>query len=241
MINVTQEENIYNILPAKKILQTRPAYYKSRYPYDIPPTSSTFILNGSSLPGISNCNGDYKLPFPAHSVQKQNSTFGLPKGSYAANPKFFHKKGKNLKILPPLQKFNIFCKIRKPQVPTLNDRPIQIRRGRKNYVLSNALDNILMEPRNLKNMSCDNIMHKNYGKVPDYIMKFKKEKEEELSKRQEVKKRILEEENLKRKILSEGELNLLREGLKKKWKFYNNKYGNLSHKKVFDNIVLLRK
>ena len=39
---------------------------------------------------------------------------------------------------------------------------------------------------------------------------------------------------------NEAQINL-RERMKKKWQEYNHRYGNISHKKLFDNLVLLRK
>ena len=67
------------------------------------------------------------------------------------------------------------------------------------------------------------------------------EHENELKNIREIKKRKQEEEDAKQRLLSLNEVNELREGLKKKWEMYNFKYGKLTHKKVFDNLVLLRK
>jgi hypothetical protein len=236
-----QQESIYNIIPQKKIIPNKSAIHISRYPYDIAPTASTFILNGSSLPGISNCNGDYKLPLGGHQTLRKSATFGLPKGSYAADPKNFHKKGQNFKILPPLQKLHCECKIKKPPIPSINDRPIQGLKSNKNYILSNAIDNILMKPKKLRNNSCEDIHHKFYGKIPDYIKKFRLEKENEINNEKEINRRLKEEEEAKRKILSKEEVEQLREGLTKKWQAYNFRYANITHKKLFDNLVLLRK
>ena len=53
--------------------------------------------------------------------------------------------------------------------------------------------------------------------------------------------RLKDEEEAKRKILSKEEVEQLREGLTKKWQAYNFRYANITHKKLFDNLVLLRK
>ena len=236
-----QQESIYNLLPTAKIIPGKNPSHISCYPPDIAPTASTFVLKGSSYPGISNCSGEFKLPYGGHPNLRQSATFGLPKGSYAPDPKHFHKKGENYKILPPLQKLHTICKIRKPPVPTINDKPIQGLRTNKNFILSNAIDNILMKPRKLRNNSCDNIHHKYYGKIPDYIKRFRLEKENEINNQKELDRRMKEEEVAKRKILSQEEVEKLREGLTKQWQFYNHRYANLTHKKLFDNVVLLRK
>jgi hypothetical protein len=237
-----QQESIYNIIPVKKIIPNRPSHYISIYPSDIAPTASTFILNGSSLPGISNCNGDFKLPRGGHSTLKKSATFGLPIGAYAADPKHFHKKGVTYKILPPVEKLHSFCKIKKLPIPSINDRPIQGLKSKKNYVLSNAIDNILMKTGKLKpTKSCEDIRHPYYGKVPNYIKKFRKAKEDEINNEKELSRKLKEQEDAKRKILSKEEIEQLREGLTKKWQMYNFRYGNITHKKLFDNLVLLRK
>ena len=237
-----QQESIYNLIPAKKIIPDRPSHHISCYPSDIAPTASTFVLPGSSIPGISNCSGQYKLPRGGHSTLRNSATFGLPIGGYAPDPSNYHKKGQNFKIIPPAEKFHIHCNIKKPAIPSKNDRPIFGLKSQKNYVLSNAIDNILMKPRKLiKNRSCEDIRHHYYGKVPKYILKFREDKQVEIDKEKELNKRLKEEEDAKRKILSKEEIEQLREGLTKKWQEYNHRYGNISHKKLFDNLVLLRK
>ena len=237
-----QQESIYNLIPAKKIIPDRPPHHISCYPPSIPPTASTFILNGSSLPGISNCSGEFQLPRGGHPVLRKSATFGLPIGGYAPDPKNYHKKGQNFKILPPVVKFHNICKIKKPPIPSVKDRPIFGIKSNKNYILSNAIDNILMSTRKLRtNKSCENIRHIYYGKVPDYIKKFRLEKETEINNEKELERKLKEEEEAKKKILTKEEVEQLREGLTKKWQAYNHRYGNITHKKVFDNLVLLRK
>ena len=83
--------------------------------------------------------------------------------------------------------------------------------------------------------------HKYFGKVPDYIKRYRLKHENELNQIREAKRKHQEEEDAKQRLLSEGEVSELREGLRKKWQMYNLKYGKMTHKKVFDNLVLLRK
>ncbi len=89
--------------------------------------------------------------------------------------------------------------------------------------------------------SCEDIRHPYYGKVPNYIKKFRKAKEDEINNEKELSRKLKEQEDAKRKILSKEEIEQLREGLTKKWQMYNFRYGNITHKKLFDNLVLLRK
>ena len=237
-----QQESIYNLLPKSKILKRSALSYKSIYPYSIPPTASTFNLHTTSFPNIINCNGDYTLPRGAHEIKKETATFGLPLGSYASDPQNFHKKGETYRILPPLEKLHNNNEIKKPPIPKIDEIPLHGLKTEKNFIIANAVDNILMKPKINRSASQDNnILHKFYGKVPNYIIKFRNEKEIELNNIKEANKRKQEEEDAKQRLLSKEEVENLREGLKKKWEMYSIKYGKISHKRVFDNIVLLRK
>ena len=236
-----QQESIYNILPKSKIIPNTGISYKSKHPHYIPPTASTFKLQTSSYPNVLNLNGEYNLPRGAHPLNQQYATFGLPEGSYAADPNNYHKKGETFKILPPLEKLHQNDEIKKPSIPNKNDYPIYGLKSDKNFIIANAVDNILMKPKKLRSGSQDMIFHKYYGKVPYYIKKYRMEHQTELNNIKEEKKRKQEEEDAKQRLLSLNEVSDLREGLKKKWEMYNFKYGKLTHKKVFDNLVLLRK
>ena len=235
-----QQESIYNLLPKAKIIPGKGATYHSRYPPSIAPTASTFILGNSSFPGIANCQGDYKFPRGAHPIIRQSATFGLPLGGYSPNPKNFHKKGETHKIYPPTEKLHTLSEIKKPPIPTVNDTPIYGLKTEKNFIISNAVDNILMQPRK-RNLSVDQPFHKYYGQVPKYIQKYKLNHENELNDLREMRRRHQEEEDAKQRLLTEAEVSQLREGLKKRWEFYNNRYTGLTHKKYYDNLVLLRK
>jgi hypothetical protein len=235
-----QEESIYNLVPKMKIVPGRGASYRSRYPPDIAPTASTFILQNSSFPGVANMSGEYKFPRGAHPILRNSATFGLPLGGYSPDPLNFHKKGETHKIYPPTEKLHTYSDIKKPAVPTVNDAPIFGLKTEKNFIIANAVDNILMQPKK-RIFSIDNPFHKYYGKVPDYIKKYRLNHENELNDIKEMRRRHQEEEDAKQRLLTEAEVSMLREGLKKKWEYYNNKYTGLTHKKVYDNLVLLRK
>ncbi len=235
-----QQESIYNLVPKMKIVPGKGASYRSRYPPDIAPTASTFILKNSSFPGVANMSGEYKFPRGGHPILRNSATFGLPLGGYSPDPHNFHKKGETHKIYPPTEKLHSYCEIKKPPVPTVNDEPIFGLKTEKNFIIANAVDNILMQPKK-RNVSTDNPFHRYYGKVPDYIKKYRLNHENELNDIKEMRRKHQEEEDAKQRLLTEAEVSALREGLRKKWEYYNNKYTGLTHKKVYDNLVLLRK
>ena len=234
-----QQESIYNLIPKGRYSGHSGISYKSKYPYWIAPTASTFKLRNSSYPDVSNCSGEYKLPRGAHPLEQESATFGLPEGSYAADPSNFHKKGETFKILPPLEKLHPNDSIKKPNIPGINDYPIHGLKTEKNFVIANAVDNILMTPKQLPVE--EERFHKYFGKVPDYIKRYRMNHENELNQIREAKRKHQEEEDAKQRLLTDNEVNQLREGLRKKWQMYILKYGKMTHKKAFDNLVLLRK
>lgn len=236
-----QQESIYNLVPKSKIIPGKGASYMSKYPPTIAPTASTFILGNSSYPGVANCSGEYKFPRGAHPIMRNSATFGLPCGGYSPNPLNFHKKGETHKIYPPTEKLHTLSSIRKPAVPTVDEPPILGLKTEKNFIIANAVDNILMQPKKVRQISVDQPYHKYYGKVPQYIKKYKMNHENELADMQEMKRRHQEEEDAKQRLLTEQEVQELRDGLKKKWEMYNRRYTGLTHKKAYDNLVLLRK
>lgn len=47
------EESIYNIIPKQYKPEPKTALYRSKYPYNIPPTGSTFCHKTTSKPGVN--------------------------------------------------------------------------------------------------------------------------------------------------------------------------------------------
>ena len=142
-----QQESIYNLVPKGKIIPGKGASYHSRYPPNTYPTASTFLPSNTSFPGTVNCNGDISLPRGAHPLLRNSGTFGLPEGSYSPDPKKFHKKGETGKIYPPCEPLRSKNEIKKPKIPALTDAPIYGLKTEENFIISNAVDNILMIPR----------------------------------------------------------------------------------------------
>ena len=235
-----QQESIYNLVQKAKVIPGKAASYTSKYPPTIAPTASTFILGNSSFPGVANCSGEYKFPRGAHPIYRSSATFGLPEGGYSPDPHNFHKKGETHKIYPPTEKLHTLSEIKKPPVPLVSEPPIFGLKTEKNFIIANAVDNILMQPK-VRAPSVDQPFHKSYGKVPNYIKKYKLNHENELNDIKEMRRRHQEEEDAKQRLLTEAEVAELREGLKKKWEMYNHRYTGLTHKKMYDNLVLLRK
>ena len=68
---------------------------------------------------------------------------------------------------------------KKVAVPKLDEKPIMGLVSDKNFIVSNAVENILAAPKLPANNSKDYLKKKNYGKVPKYLQNIKKEIEDE--------------------------------------------------------------
>lgn len=56
-----KEESIYNLIPKEPEPVIKPPIYHSKFPYDIPPSYSTFAHQTTTKPGITNAGGNFKV------------------------------------------------------------------------------------------------------------------------------------------------------------------------------------
>jgi hypothetical protein len=211
------------------------------YPHWIAPTASTFILSNTSYPGVANTGGSLKFPRGAHPISANYRSMGLPKGGYKVNPEKFIRKNHQYKILPPPERIKSASEIRKPAVVTIKDKPIMGLKSQKNYVTSNAIDNILMEPRKRKIPSEKDLDYflskKDYGRIPNYLKRAKSANQRNLDEKLRVQNENERYRNKMKKTLDSNELQLLREGLVKKLDDLQKQYGRISHRNKFDTLV----
>ena len=80
---------------------------------------------------------------------------------------------------------------KKVAVPKKDEKPIMGLVSDKNFIVSNAVENILAAPKLPTNAQKDYLKKKNYGKVPKYMQTIKKEIEDEY---QLVREMQIEEE-----------------------------------------------
>ena len=67
---------------------------------------------------------------------------------------------------------------KKVAVPLKDEKPIMGLVSDKNFIVSNAVENILAAPKLPTNNEKDFLKKKNYGKVPKYLQTIKKEIED---------------------------------------------------------------
>ena len=111
----------------------------------------------------------------------------------------------------------------------------------KNFIVSNAVENILAAPALPANQSRDYLKKKNYGKVPKYLQNIKQEIEDEYQLVREMQ--IEEEADMDRQkfLMDETEKNQLIAALKKKWEVTHKEYQTLTHKNKLDTLGLKEK
>jgi hypothetical protein len=127
---------------------------------------------------------------------------------------------------------------KKVPVPKKDEKPIMGLVSDKNFIVSNAVENILAAPKLPANTNKDFLKKKNYGKVPKYMQTIKKEIDDEYQLVREMQ--IEEEAEMDRQkfLMDEDEKAELIAALKKKWEVVHKEYQTLTHKSKLDTIGL---
>lgn len=68
---------------------------------------------------------------------------------------------------------------KKPAIPAKDEKPIHGLVSDKNFIVANAVENILAAPKLPAQKDKDMLKKKTYGKVPKYVTKIKNEIEDE--------------------------------------------------------------
>jgi hypothetical protein len=86
------DESIYNLIPREEYVPGRGKKYKSKHPFDMPPSYSTFGNHTTSKPGVGNITGDYIPGQGAHKEKNPGATMGKAKGTLKPDATNFRKK-----------------------------------------------------------------------------------------------------------------------------------------------------
>jgi len=141
-----EEENIYNIIPKTPIKVPKPPRYRSKYPCTIPPTYSTLCLHTTSKPGISNAGGDLIPLYVSHPNVSASAVFGPLRDRSSLSPSQYLKKGVGASIIAKSLDSSALkhhCFSLKEKVPNHQEVPLHGLKSKKNFILSNAVENIL--------------------------------------------------------------------------------------------------
>ncbi|KAM6953221.1 enkurin [Aplochiton taeniatus] len=211
-------ESIYNLIPREEVKTEKPPRYTSKFRDQVKIEKQ---LNKASNKTMGPSKVD--LPSPEKYLQKHSKEPKLPE-----RQTFPHVKEETDK---------------KPRIPPKTDNPLMGIHTKKNFVKTNAIENIMSVPRKPQAIYTDTksgdkhslensglipkyIKKKDYGETPGYL----------LQRRQEVQ-RVQEEyndyvkERMKQgamKQLSQEERNTILQGLKKNWGELHHQYQGLS-------------
>jgi len=235
------QESIFNLIPKPQHKEKKKPIYRSKYDPKAPITGSTFGLHGTTVT-VGNGINELKKTCVV------NSTFGPCPNKSIANPSQFLRKGtrpgpetKRSSIIPPSKSSSHDNdnkpKYSKPSVPSSDDRPVMGLKTRKNYVISNAVEAIIQEPKCVDRKESLYIGKENYGRIPSYLPKVK----EAMQKEQKIVDRCIEELKLKDTEVEYMEMDeevrqKLIDSLKRKWDNKNNKYQKICHRVAFDSL-----
>ena len=74
--------------------------------------------------------------------------------------------------LPPVRNFSYDCSHKKAAVPRVTERPTMGLKSDKNFIVSNAIENILSTARKVE-APANYLEKKDYGRVPNYLNRIK--------------------------------------------------------------------
>mmetsp|Transcript_14018 Transcript_14018/g.26374 ORF Transcript_14018/g.26374 Transcript_14018/m.26374 type:complete len:181 (-) Transcript_14018:22-564(-) len=123
----------------------------------------------------------------------------------------------------------------KPPIPSSDDRPIMGLKTTKNFIVSNAVQAIIQEPK-IVNIKEESFLEKEtYGKIPSYLSKVKQDIQREKELVEEYVKQQNNEMNdaggqMEYEIMDEEERKTLIQSLKKKWDEVNSRYQKICHR-----------
>lgn len=168
-------------------------------------------------------SGATAAPSGSHVMKAPSATFGLPKGAAKPNATTFRLKGTGTMVLNEPKKFGR-TEAKKVSVPKKDEKPIMGLVSDKNFIVSNAVENILAAPKLPVSTDKDYLKKKNYGKVPKYLQTIKGEIEDEYQLVREMQ--IEEEADLDRQkfLMDEKEKGELIAALKKKWEVVHKEF-----------------
>ena len=111
---------------------------------------------------------------------------------------------------------------RKAAVPGRDDKPIYGLKTSKNYVTANAVENILQAPKRVPQTEERYTAKEDFGKVPDYLVRIKQERQEEDEFIKHIQQMRAEQTGVK--MLPEEERLKILAGLKQRWTELNKQY-----------------
>ncbi|XP_038044913.1 enkurin-like [Patiria miniata] len=217
MATHVMSESIYNLIPREEVKPPKEQRYQSKFRSTVKEEKQT-----------------NKSP---------NKTMGPAKVDLNAPKDYLSKRSKE-PVLPEKTSFKYPDEDkRKPMVPKKEDRPLMGLKSNKNFITTNAVENIMSVPKKPAANFVDTakgsthplepsglvpkyLNKKGYGDVPDYLRK----RNGEVKRAQEEYDEYIKEHYRRgaMKHLTEGERQAVLNGLKKNWEEIHHQYQGLS-------------
>eukprot|EP00276_Gloeochaete_wittrockiana_P004744 CAMPEP_0184661662 /NCGR_PEP_ID=MMETSP0308-20130426/39501_1 /TAXON_ID=38269 /ORGANISM="Gloeochaete witrockiana, Strain SAG 46.84" /LENGTH=239 /DNA_ID=CAMNT_0027103119 /DNA_START=89 /DNA_END=808 /DNA_ORIENTATION=- len=192
-------ESVYALIPPDPVPFEKAPLYKSKHPKEL----ITVPKKPAAMMGVPTAKPD-------------------PKTFLAKGEKTYSKTH-----LPEPQNFKRPEDTKRAAVPKKEDKPIMGLKSEKNFIVANAVENILMAPAKVQKQAPSE-KHAEYGQVPKYLNQIKDRIVSEYRYIEEME-RARQTEGLPRmRVLGAEEKEELLTGLKTKWEETNRRYQTIS-------------
>ena len=131
--------------------------------------------------------------------------------------------------------------VTKPPLPQPDEVPLMGVRTDKDYVVSNAVEVILSPPTQYRDLKVNYLNKHDYGKIPKYLDKIRKELEEEEHRKQKQQEENEQSLRSKRRLLGLNERRELVSALKERWNQINREYQQSTHLTVLDTLSKVKR
>ena len=111
----------------------------------------------------------------------------------------------------------------------------------KNFIVANAVENILAAPKIPPAKTKDYLKKKDFGTKPKYLETIRQDIEKEYEMVREMRGKEEEEKEKERFLLPDDERKALVEQLKKKWEIVHKEYQGITHITKVDTLGLKNK
>lgn len=224
------DESIYNLVPREYVAPAKQAMHKSHHDPHQVLTGSTFGCHGSTrLPGagvVEKKGGALFGPHKTIKGTKGSSTFKQAGGASLSSSGEFKRE----RLRPP--------------VPSKDEKPVMGIVSNKNFVTANAVEAILMVPKNTAKPELNYLKKEDYGQVPEYLSHVKEEvrrENEMIDKYINEQMGYVEKDPDTFEEMSEEERENLIFDLKQKWASINKEYQKITHLVRLDTIGQVRR
>lgn len=177
---------------------------------------------------------DPKAPVPASTIRPKKAaaaTIGRTVKDTVRPTEFLRAGAKSSELPEPHPGFR--RETTKPPVPTRHDRPVMGVKSQKNFVVANAVENILAAPRVVERGEPDYLRKADYGRVPEYLSDVRAE----IAAEQEFIEGMIAAQSAvytgpEPTPLPEHERLALLDALKTKWDTVNHEYQKITFKRI---------